>query len=167
MSMCSDPNVNKPALPTEFDNINTDNLDESTRFAVNLTKALAMKEVSAAFANIFSGVLNDTNVRIDKIENENIVRDKKIEEMNTRIDDLEQKMIEKNLILAGLTFDPTPITVTNELNKLLGMQLNPSDIHYTAKIRQRDSNARPRIRIVLKDITTKRTYLQCKVCVKR
>ena len=137
------PKMADPVLPTV-------SKEDEMRFTVLLARALRNEEVIGSLEEMYGKTIDaklaPVKAKVEKIEAENITRDSRLDNLERRVDEYEQRDRDNNIIISGLTDgDTSPENIKKMLNDSIGTKLDIFAIKYTAKIKSNEGQGKIRV----------------------
>ena len=145
---------------------------EQERFISNLENALENPRVASLYKGLFElsfqKTVEEIHTRIDNVEDREKERDSKLEDMDRRIDEFEQMKRQNNIIITGPQLQDTKEDVKKLLNDKLKMEMKNEDFSYIIKLKnnQQDVRNRCRIRVAFAKSETKAQVMKKKQLLK-
>ena len=138
-----------------------------------LIEALKDRDVAEVLTETFDKsarkIVETLEARVEQIEAKDVERDTDMADIKLRLDMMETKDRDKNIIVTGLPSDcKKKDEVTKALNGLLGTRIYPDDLEQTYKLVKKgtDANAATRTRVIFKDKAMKSTVVKAKTKLK-
>ena len=98
-----------------------------------------MDALASAIDRLTSRPIQEIHDKIDDMEDKNNVRDKRLDRIETQMDEYQQRDRQNNILIAGLGENVTSKTgITQLLNEKLSCDIKPSDILYTMKLQKKE-----------------------------
>ena len=144
--------------------------DEMKRMLVEALKDQEVADVlTQTFDKSATKIVETLETRVKQIEEKDHERDTDIADLKLRLDMVEMKERDKNIIVTGLPSEcKKKEEVAKALNGLLGTRIYPDDIDQTYKLVKKgtDASAATRTRVTFKDKSSKTTVVKAKTKLK-